>query len=350
MKTNRKINALCACSLLTMALLPTACSTIDDNRDDCYIDLQADYELHLVTNETSELTRTLGDRPGIAEALRQHLSGVLSDQGRDLNLSFYYNGTRAYQQTEAMNNAPSKRVNMLLDIKDYEHLTIANVQGNNVVTLEGDNTLQTSILKSQTSNQEIPSQKTGIFTGRRSFQNMTYGNYPCHISLYMANCAAALVLDPRTAKFTDVKIYTTGFATSFSVADSTYQFESSPLVRAESVAMPDTTRWIAFCGVSFPSKEPATPSRETRSRVDTDQPFSYADSGKTLWQYDCYVTMVDGSITQTTIGIHHPLRGGQLKVLRAYIDDQGKVRIYDNQVGATVDIDWNTNTEIPVII
>lgn len=362
MKTNRKINALCTCSLLAMALLPMSCSTIDDDLDDCFIDLQAEYELHLVTNENPELARVLGDRPGIADALRQHLSGVFSDQGRDLNLSFYLNGTRAYQRTEAMNNASTKQVNMTLEIEDYEHLAIANVEGNNVVTLEGDNSLQTSILKSQTSNQEIASQSTGIFTGRRSFPNMTWGAYPYHMPLYMANCAAAIVLDPRTAKFTDVKIFTTGFATSFNVADSTYQYDNSPLVRGERVAMPDTTSWLAYCAVSYPSKEPAALSRQTtvndqwstvnstRSRVDTDAPFSYADCGQDLWQYECYVTMADGtvsgintdgnSITKTTLTIRHPLRGGQLKVLRGYIDDQGVIRLYDTTVGVDVDLKW----------
>ena len=356
MKTNRKINALCTCSLLAMALLPVSCSTIDDDLDDCFIDLQAEYELRLVTNENLELARVLSDRPGIADALRQHLSGVFSDQGRDLDLSFYLNGTRSHQQTESMNNASTHRVNMTLEIEDYEHLAIANVQNNGVVTLEGDNTLQTSILKSQTSNQEIASQSTGIFTGRRSFPNMTWGVYPYHMPLYMANCAAAIVLDPRTAKFTDVKIFTTGFATSFNVADSTYQYDNSPLVRAERVAMPDTTRWLAFSAVSYPSREPNALSRETnsqlstlnsqqsstRSRVDTDQPFSYANSGQDLWQYECYVTLSDATITKTTLTIRHPLRGGQLKVLRAYIDDQGVIRLYDTTVGVDVDLKWNS--------
>lgn len=373
MKTNRKINALCTCSLLAMALLPVSCSTIDDDLDDCFIDLQAEYELRLVTNENLELARVLSDRPGIADALRQHLSGVFSDQGRDLNLSFYLNGTRSHQQTESMNNASTKRVSMTLEIEDYEHLAIANVQNNGVVTLEGDNTLQTSILKSplelrslatkgtqETSTQSIASQSTGIFTGRRSFPNMTWGVYPYHMPLYMANCAAAIVLDPRTAKFTDVKIFTTGFATSFNVADSTYQYDNSPLVRAERVAMPDTTRWLAFSAVSYPSKEPASLARQnsspsgetegglsssTRSRVDTDLPFSYADSGQDLWQYECYVTLSDGTVTKTTLTIRHPLRGGQLKVLCGYIDGNGSIRLYDAEVGATVDLDWKPGNE-----
>jgi hypothetical protein len=359
MKTNRKINALCTCSLLAMALLPVSCSTIDDDLDDCFIDLPAEYELRLVTNENLELARVLSDRPGIADALRQHLSGVFSDQGRDLNLSFYLNGTRSHQQTESMNNASTHRVNMTLEIEDYELLAIANVQNNGVVTLEGDNSLQTSNLKSQTSNQEIASQSTGIFTGRRSFPNMTWGVYPYHMPLYMANCAAAIVLDPRTAKFTDVKIFTKGFATSFNVADSTYQYDYSPLVRAERVAMPDTTRWLAYCAVSYPSKEPNALSRETnsqlstlnsqqsstRSRQDTDQPFSYADSGQDLWQYECYVTLSDATITKTTLTIRHPLRGGQLKVFKGWIDNEGRVQTEDQEVGVSVDLNWKPGIE-----
>ena len=368
MKTNRKINALCTCSLLTMALLPTACSSIDDDLDDCYIDLQAEYELRLVTNENPELARTLSDRPGIADALRQHLSGVFTDNGRDLNLSFYLDGTRSHQQTEDMNNAPTKQVHMILPIEDYEHLAIANVQNNGVVTLENsDNYAQAQLsLNSQLSTLNsgeavVASQKSGIFTGRRSFPNMTWGVYAYHMPLYMANCAAALVLDPRTAKFTKVEIFTTGFATSYSVADSTYKYDKSPLVRAESVAMPDTTRWLAFSAVSYPSKEPnalarqySSPSGETegglstRSRVDTDQPFDYSDSGKTIWEYDCYVTMADGSVTRTQIGIHHPLRNGQLKVIVGYIDDQGRIRLYDQEVGGSTDLKWENGYEYPI--
>ena len=357
MKTNRKINALCTCSLLTMALLPTACSSIDDDLDDCYIDLQAEYELRLVTNENPELVRTLSDRPGIADALRQHLSGVFTDNGRDLNLSFYLNGSRSYQRTEDMNNAPVKQVRMTLEIEDYEHLAIANVQNNGVVTLEGDNSLsQTSLsLNSQLSTLNsgeavVASQKSGIFTGRRSFPNMTWGVYSYHMPLYMANCAAAIVLDPRTCKYTDIKVFTTGFATSFSVADSTYHYDNTPLVRSESVAVPDTTRWIAFCGVSYPSKEPSAMARETRSRVDTDAPFNYDDSGKDIWQYETYVTLADGSVTKSTISIRHPLRAGQLKVLVGYIDDQGRIRLYDQEVGESVDLKWEKGYVYPIDI
>ena len=55
-------------------MVSTSCSSIDDDLDDCFIDLKAEYELRLVTNENFELARTLSDRPGIADALRRLLT------------------------------------------------------------------------------------------------------------------------------------------------------------------------------------------------------------------------------------------------------------------------------------
>lgn len=359
MKIYRKNNVLYACTLLTMALLSTSCNSIDDNLDDCFIDLQAEYELHLVTNENHELARVLADHPGIAEALQQHLSGVFSDQGRDLNLSFYNSGTRSYQQTEAMNNASTKQVHINLPIKDYEHLAIANIQGNDVISLENDNSYAHTSLslnpQSSTLNDSeviIDSQKTGIFTGRRSFLNMTWGTYPYRMPLYMVNCADAIVLDPRTALFTDVRVCTRGFADSFSVSDSLFHYDKSTVTRSERVTL-NNTDWLCFCSVNFPSHEP---SATTRSRIEIDEPrFLYEDCGEDIWYYDCYVTMADGSpnglnikagsITKTTLAIRHPLRPGQLKVILGWIDDRGIVHTDDQEVGVSIDLDWKPGIE-----
>ncbi len=346
MKRTWKSIALAALMITSAVSMSTSCSVIDDDLDDCYIDLEAEYELRLVTNESFELARTLSDRPGIAEALRSHLSTVFTDEGRDLDLSFYLDGTRQHRQTEAMDNAPTKQVGMTLPPEDYQHLAVANVQGNGTVTLQNSDSYA-QVQLSLNAQQEIASQQTGLFTGRRTFTGMTWGAYACHMPLYMANSAAAIVLDPRTATFTDVKIYTTGFATSFTVADSTYHYDSSPLVRAERVAMPDTTRWTAFCAVSYPSREPAA---LTRAVTHTDQPFDYNDYGEDVWQYDCYVTLADGKTTRTTVGIRHPLRAGQLKVIVAYIDDDGRIRLYDQEVGGSTDLKWEKGYEYPVEI
>ncbi len=346
-------------------IVMSSCSSIDDNLDDCFIDMEAEYELHLVTNEEAELARTLGERPGIAAALRNHLSSIFSDHGNDLSLAFYSTDSEAslrLQRTETM-NGPTKNVRSLLDIMDYYHLSAANIQNNGVIALKNNDSFTQGrlVITSQASGQQdaIASQATGVYTGRHSFINMKEGKYTYRLPLYMANSAAALVLDPRTASFTSVSIFTTGFATSFSMADSTYHYDNSPLVRTESVAMPDTTRYIAFCGVSFPSREPSHFTRtnhfkaqgpSTRLCQDTDSPFLYEDCGEDLWQYECYVTMTDGSITKTTIYIHHPLRAGQLKILCGHIDDEGVVRIYDSNASVSVDLDWKSGAEFNPVI
>ena len=348
----RKIDALGTIAAAA-AIVLSSCSSIDDNLDDCFIELQADYELHLLTNEQQELARTLGDRPGIAYALQSHLSTVFTDQGRDLDLAFYTTADQQRQrrQTETMGNAPTKRVDISLNIHDYHHLAVANAQGNGAITYDNNGAYRQARLaltpQSPNASEAIASQKTGIFTGRRSFIDMQYGTYPYRMPLYIANSVAALVLDPRTADFTDVKVYTTGFATSFSIADSTYHYDNSPLVRAESVAMPDTTRWIAYCGVSLPSREAAANSHTTDTRLVnlTDAPFSYDDSGEDLWQYECYVTRTDGTTTRTVLTIRHPLRAGQLKVIIGWIDAEGRVQTEEMEVGVSVDLNWNSGIE-----
>ena len=42
--------------------------------------------------------------------------------------------------------------------------------------------------------------------------------------------------------------------------------------------------------------------------------------------------------------VRHPLRPGQLKIIKGFIDDQGVVRVYDANIGTTVDLDWKPGT------
>ena len=344
MKRTWKSKALAALMITSAVSMSTSCSMIDDDLDDCFIDLKAEYELRLVTNENLELARTLADRPDIAEALRSHLSTVFTDGGRDLDLSFYVDAIRQHQQTESMNNASTKQVSMTLPIADYQHLALANVEGNGTVSLQdGDNERQAR-LSLNTGEEKVASQHTGLFTGRRTFTGMTWGTYSYRQPLYMANSAAALVLDPRTPRqnpFTKVEIYTTGFATSFNVTDSLYTYPDTDYsVRTEQVAL-NNTDWMAYCAVSLPSREPVYP---TRSREETDEPFfRYDDCGEPVWYYDCYVTMAEGNIVRTTAGIHHPLRAGQLKVLVGWIDDDkepGSIHFKEEELSVSTDLDW----------
>ena len=52
------------------------------------------------------------------------------------------------------------------------------------------------------------------------------------VNLYMANCAAALVIDPRKQDVSNIRVYSTGFASQFNINDSTYTFAATFAHRA----------------------------------------------------------------------------------------------------------------------
>ena len=410
MKRNWKRNALIVCCLSALALNQTACSVIDEDTDDCRAEYDATYELHLITNEEHEINRVLGDgsevamplRNEIADALREHLKDVFGYKGRDLDLSFYdLNGflARTHQEEHNMEGQPVKHVYLSLPVGEYRHVAAANIKDNGEASFyrydqnwheaalklsldgpaplfDGSFTPSFGFPWQEGIDRDLPSDyipatsvgsmHTGMFTGRRDLISPSYGSYKEYNELkvrneytftqplYIANSAAAIILDPRSAKFSDVQVFTTGFATRFTPADSVYHFDELPLVKAETVKL-NNTPWMCFCTVNFPSREAnrqqsMAPTRAVDNsdnppyRIDTDEPFLYEDCGKNIWRYEVYVKLKDAkeSITRTVLNIRHPLRAGQLKIIKAYIDDQGVIRLYDTELGVAVDLQWQT--------
>jgi hypothetical protein len=150
-----------------------------------------------------------------------------------------------------------------------------------------------------------------------------------NVHLYMANSAATLVLDTKGHAFSDIKVYTTGFADAFYVRDSTYVYsETPPLVIAERVAT--DSKLLCFCSVNFPSRDAMPASVKTRAQGDAS-----------LWQFKVYLTKTDGTITETILDIDEPLKAGDLKIIKGELDDEGAVRPYNSTVGVSVTLNWN---------
>ncbi len=346
MKTFRKINVLSACLVLASSFAFVACSQIDDDNSDCEIDFQGSYRMSLITNEELEIKRVLGDSlNGIAVDLREHLKDVFIDYGRDINMAYYAlpdsvatQPLRGSLPTEM--NAIERSFEVFMPIYDYMHTVTANLQGNGPVALENASSChgaRLSVNMNEINANDVTSHRTGIYSGRKLLTGMTFGPQRYDFNLYMVNCADAIILDPRTAQFTNVEVFTHGFANSFSVCDSVYHYDYNTVVRSDRVNLRNTN-WLGFCSVNLPSKEPTS---YTRLRQEVDEPFfRYDDSGEDIWFYDCRVTMANGSITRTLLSIRHPLRAGQLKIILGYIDDEGVVRIYDAEVGTSIDLDW----------
>jgi hypothetical protein len=93
-----------------------------------------------------------------------------------------------------------------------------------------------------------------------------------------------------------------------------------------------------YVTVQFPSKEPKP---ETKVVIETTDPFISESADDALWEWVVYVTLPDGSVTESRLGLIKPLRAGQLKSIRVRIGHDGIVSTDDTSVGVSVTLDWN---------
>jgi len=208
----------------------TSCSVIDEDLSDCGDQAKLDYELRLVTNMTTELTTQLTTQTDIrlADALKQHLDDIFTDYAHDVDLSFYdtQGDSARIQHDEHFMNANQASYTLNLPMRHYMHLATANIIDNESVTLENDQYCHSSILH-QASTDTIDSHTTGVFTARQSMEVLEGIDQSFNVHLYMANCAASLVIDPRGhGQLDKIRVYSTGFATGFNICDSVYHYDA----------------------------------------------------------------------------------------------------------------------------
>ena len=328
--------------LLSAYWLAAGCSTIDDDLSDCGNTFELNYQLRLVTNMTTELQTQLTTMTelNVADSLRKHLENIFTDFAHDVDLSFYETegALMRLQHDQHIMDANQSSYTLTLPMRKYMHLAIANIADNEVVSLTGDEYSSSSTLQQAkgtlTNGKEmLLSHTTGLFTARQPMEVLSGVDQTFNVRLYMANSAAALVLDTKGQAFSDIKVYATGFANTFYVRDSTYvNSENPPLVIAERVATDSPL--LCFCSVNFPSRDAIPASVNTR-----------AEDNAALWQLKVYLTKTDGSITETILNIMEPLKAGDLRIMKGELDDEGAVRPYNSTVGVSVTLDWNSGDE-----
>ena len=329
---------------LAAALLSTgSCGLIDDDLSECGADFQIDYELKLVTNATTELGSVLdeGGDMYVSSALNAYLAHVFTDFAHDVDLSFY-DVSDPFDRLEHSNvimNASQTSYTLYLPSRKYSHTTVANLQDNGSVTLEGgDHLLESRLVQHSVKAGEgntVSPHRTGLFTARLKMDVKPNEDQLFNVTLYMVNAATALVLDCSEAPtIQSIKVFVDGFATGFNVADSTYVFESDPLILTDDLPVEGGTQ-RCFASIHFPSKD-----NGTKVIIDTQDPFVAEDAAEALWKWRCYVTIADGSVTETVLGVNKPLRAGGVKILKAKVYDTGIVTTQDPTVGASVTLDW----------
>ena len=331
--------------LFFLLLAAESCSVIDEDLSNCGEQAKLDYELRLVTNMTTELRTELTTQTDlqIAQALRDELSNVFSDFAHDVDLSFYdtKGDSARLQHDEHFMDANQASYELNLPMRHYMHLATANILDNKLVTLEEDERCHHSILR-QIDRDTIDSHTTGIFTARQPMEVLEGIDQNFKVHLYMANCAAALVLDTQGYDISGMQVYTTGFATRFFICDSTFAYpRRSPIVRTTKIAKSEDSQAVAFCSVNFPSRAPS----KTRTVIETTEPFIAQPGDEVLWEFRVYVpspnsTHQETTYTETRLLINEMLNPGQLTIVKGRVGENGVIIPDSPEVGTSVTLDW----------
>lgn len=320
----KHILTLTGCAVLT--LLPTSC--IDEDNEDCGTDYNLTYDHRLITNMDDEIRKELvtADEVELGKRLREIITAdVYREFGRDLDLSFYTDQARSYQQTMNM-NADQASYNFYLPVGQYNHMAISNVAAESNMNLTGELSLGSVTLQQITAD-TIDSYKVGVYTARKDLfeKGLKQSHY---IPLYTTTDGAALVLDPQGVETKSIKTYLTDLADGFQVADSVFTFNSNPMVRC--INMADTgSNLICHYGIGMPSRDVPM----TRTQYDFVWDGAY-------WEMRVYVTLPSGSITENLLYIKEPLKAGNLEIIKGKLRSDGTIVVSDPEVGVSCNLDW----------
>jgi len=329
---------------------------IDEDQSDCGKDAKIDYEMRLITNMNIELETQLDSvrDKDVIEALRNYLQNIFTDYAHDVDLSFY--DTKAdsgrLHHEQVIMNASQRSYTLYLPMREYMHLAVANDMNNQLVDLKDDEHCHPSKLQQMKADTITP-HTTGLFTARLPMDVKENEDQSFLVRLYMANCAAALVIDTDGNDATGMEVISTGFASRFSICDSAFVFDDMPpVIKTDDVPVKGGLQKL-FCTVNFPSKDtpPLTSSLRgtgnTRTVIETEEPFIAQSDEKSLWELRVYVprpgsaqSRSGASITETVFRLKKPLRAGQLMIIRGRLLPDGSVTTNTSEVGVSVTLDW----------
>jgi len=341
--------------VLSGAAVLTGCGLIDDDLSDCETECDLHYEVRLVTNMAAEIRSRLGEEADapVASALRERMQDVFSDDARDIDLDFYdvIRGEAAGDSLRRhhgrhMLSGSEGRFSFYLPAQEYMHLAVANLAEHDPVTLTEDEACH-AVRLAQEVRDTVPSHPSALFTARLPMRVHETGPEHFNATLYMVNCATALIIDTLGSHVRKLEAYTSGFATGFQVCDSVYTFDNKPFTKAERLEFPGTES-VGFFTVNFPSPDTRT---GTRTVIDTEAPFVSDPGTKPLWNYWLYATLPDGTVTRNQLLVYNPLRAGQLRILRVRLYPNGSVEDPgEPTVGLSVTLDWNQGMDHNITI
>ena len=319
---------------LIVTLIPlffVACCLIDDDLSVCGEELVIDYDLQLHTELCVQLQTELASETEapVRRALEKWLAPVFTDRAKDIDLRFYseVHDDISHQIKEDINDNRTSYT-IKLPKENYMHLAVANIDDNREVSMK-DGGHSATMQLNLPDKQEVNSLNTGVFTARLPMEvNDSVRRFDVH--LYMVTAAVALVIDTTGCdSIQSISGTMIGSACGFSVCDSTFFYNVSPRLLFDNVPID-----VASAPVRRAMAEEA-------SHYACLSTVGLATKDDSRWTVDVTTTLTGDRHTTTTLTINEPLKAGTLRIVRLKMDGKGGMDPEkDNEVGATVTLDW----------
>lgn len=319
------------------------CSLIDDDLSVCGTDFELALQMELITNLDLELETVLSAETDIQTRtiLHDYFSNIFTDHAHDIAIGFYSteNDELVYSIHDTI-DANQSTYTFYLPKDDYHVIALANLDGNGVVTLaDSANSRMANLVT--LSQDTLPSQQTGLFAVSRDVTVIDTADQKIDLTLHMASCAVALVIDTGDVHVLGMRAILCNTADGLYLRDSLYTFGKPKTVRMEKIE----------------ASPQSSPKREEENRApmayeeEQAQPYLFGcasfpspdepDGYGTYYQAKVYVTLPDGTTTETVLSVRESLPAGHLKLLKLQLQSDGVVLpVGTGEVGATVTLDW----------
>lgn len=305
--------------VIAMSLTALLSSCIDEDMSDCGKDYQINYSLKLNThiNTVVDENLSLANEQGIASNLKQVLGTIFTDHAKDNDLSFFVANALSHNEANPM-DANSVSYAIFLPRDNYRNLSLANTAAEPLVSLIGQDAGNTLAL-TQEKKDTIDSHTNGLFSARLDIKENDFDSQ-LKATLYMQNCAAAVVIDKNNVNADEITGFVKGMANTFLVNDSLYNYDYKTVVRVKKAACTDTHE--ALYAVSFPSMDSYYIGNET-----------------SIWEFHVIVKL-NGKYTENTLLFQEPLKAGTLKIAKVTLQPDGSFHSNTPSVGVSVKLDW----------
>ena len=186
-------------ALMTLSIASGLSSCIYEDMSKCGKDYKIKYNLvlHTQIHTLIDIDLNTTEEQNIANRLKQELGTIFTDHALDNDLSFFI-GKDLYRHEANIMNANSVSYTIYLPRNDYRNLSLANTGNARNVKITGANACKALSLE-QEQKDTIDSHNIGLFTSRLTINEADF-EHDLQTTLYMANCAAAVVINQQEVK------------------------------------------------------------------------------------------------------------------------------------------------------